>query len=171
MSQDPHTYSRRSVVAGVVWGLSGWLHGCGTSLPVGPREGQQAPAFRVATLGGEAVSLESAADRPSVLVFWASWCGPCRREAAEVGQLVESYGSTVQVVSINSGEDPTKARLTAEQWGMTWPVGLDPSGQVSRAFEVDAIPLVVILDAAGVVRFRGNGLPSDPHRILDGLAG
>jgi hypothetical protein len=62
-------------------------------------------------------------------------------------------------------------RLTAAEWGLTWPVGLDPKGQVSQRFQVDALPLVLVIDATGRVRFRGNGLPSDPHRLLDGLAG
>ena len=152
-------------VAGLVWA------GCGSSTPVGPREGRLAPAFSVSTIDGGAVEVNGESPRPSVVVFWASWCGPCRRESVEVASLVQSYGDRVQVVSVNSGEDPTKAALTARQWGMDWAVGLDPQGKVSRAYEVDALPLVVVIDRAGMVRYRGNGLPAQPHRLLDGLAG
>jgi thiol-disulfide isomerase/thioredoxin len=117
------------------------------------------------------VVVPSEQDVPSLVVFWASWCGPCRREAVEIAGIVRSYGAQVSVVSVNSGEDATKARLAAEQWGMTWPVALDPRGRVSSAYEVTAVPLVLVIDADGVVRYRGNGLPSDPHRLLDGLSG
>ena len=145
--------------------------GCGSGPRVGPREGRQAPSFSLQTLSGESVSVPSELDIPSLVVFWASWCGPSRREAGEIAGIVRSYGSKVSVVSVNSGEDATKASLAAKQWGMTWPVALDPRGRVSSAYEVTAVPLVLVIDADGVVRYRGNGLPSDPHRLLDGLSG
>lgn len=144
---------------------------CSTEPPSGPREGHQTPPFVVSTIDGGTVSMPSESGRPALVVFWASWCGPCRREAVEIAEIVRSYGDRVQVISINSGEDPTKVKLTAQEWGMQWPVGLDPKGSVSHRFEVDALPLVLVMDRAGMIRFRGNGLPSDPHRLLDGLAG
>jgi thiol-disulfide isomerase/thioredoxin len=144
---------------------------CSDDTPVGPREGQQAPSVEVALLEGGEWSLDVAAGRPAVLVFWASWCGPCRKEAPEVAEVVRSYGDKVAVVSINAGEDPTKARLAAQQWQLTWPVALDPRRKAQTAYEVDALPLVVVLDGAGLVRYRGNGMPSDIHRLLDGLLG
>ncbi len=165
---DASRWTRRSVLAaGVAWCVAG----CSSGPPTGPREGQQAPDFSVQTLDGTLLSIDSAAGRPSLVVFWASWCGPCRREAVEIAGIVQNYGERLQVVSINSGEDTTKVKLTAREWGMSWPVGLDPRGSISSAFQVDALPLVLVLDPQGVVRFRGNGLPSDPHRLLDGLAG
>lgn len=170
----PSMWNRRDILGGVVAVATlgvGLLPGCGDSVKVGPREGRRAPNFSVQTLDGQRIERSSTTGTPTLLVFWASWCGPCRREAEEIRGIVDSYGSRVQVVSVNSGEDPTKVRLTAREWGLTWPVGLDPRGSVSRTFEVDALPLVLVLDADGLVRFRGNGLPSDPHRLLDGLAG
>ncbi|HCH65551.1 MAG: hypothetical protein CL927_09200 [Deltaproteobacteria bacterium] len=161
-------WSHRALCAGLVAMLA---TSCASEAPTGPREGQRAPSFSVGTIDGSGISIPSEEERPSLVVFWASWCGPCRREAVEVAEIVRSYGDRVGVFSINSGEDPTKVKLTAREWGMTWPVGLDPKGAVSRAFEVDALPLVVVLDRDGMIRFRGNGLPSEPHRLLDGLGG
>ena len=161
-------WSRRGLCAAVL-GLC--AAACSSEVPTGPREGKRSPRFSIATLDGGSASLTLEDARPSLVVFWASWCGPCRREATEVAEIVQSYGDRLQVVSINSGEDTTKVKLAAREWGMTWPVGLDPQGTVSRTFEVDALPLVLVIDRDGMVRFRGNGLPSDAHRLLDGLAG
>jgi cytochrome c biogenesis protein CcmG/thiol:disulfide interchange protein DsbE len=138
---------------------------------VGPREGRRAPGIDAQTLDGADFDLSDLRGAPVVVVFWASWCGPCRQEAPEIAALERHYGDRVRFVSVNAGEDPAVAKRAAEQWGITWPVVTDPRGAASRAFEVSAIPLVLVLDADGLVRYRGNGLPSDPHRILDGLLG
>ncbi len=168
--------SRRAWVFGLVGGVvgaGGLVAGCGggADVPVGPHEGKRAPAIRLPRLDGSSFELSDAPDTPVMLVFWASWCGPCRREATEVAEIVRSYGSRVAVVSINSGEDPTKAAIAAKEWGMTWPVALDSLGAASQAYAVQALPTVVVVDRQGIVRYRGNGMPSDAHRLLDGLAG
>ena len=162
--------SLKSVMGHTVALCIGISVGCAGDLEEGAREGKRAPDFQVATLDGTRFALGDSVGRPTLLVFWASWCGPCRREADDIRAIVGSYGDRLRVLSINSGEDPTKVRLTATEWGLTWPVGLDPKARVSHLFEVDALPLVLVIDASGRVRFRGNGLPSDSHRLLDGLA-
>ena len=63
------------------------------------------------------------------------------------------------------------AARAARDWGITWPVVPDPLAAIARAYAVSAIPLVLVLDADGLVRYRGNGMPSDAHRLLDGLLG
>ena len=158
-------------VLAVALGISFALAGCEDDLDVGPREGLRAPALDVATLDGAGFALNHAAGRPAVVVFWASWCGPCRKEAPEVAKVVQSYGTRVAVISVNAGEDATKARLAAKQWGITWPVGLDTERVAQSAWLVDALPLVLVVDGEGVVRYRGNGMPTDIHRLLDGLLG
>ncbi len=142
--------------------------GCGGSAQ-GPREGQRAPAFNSVDTAGSAVAFEPAGSTPTMVVFWASWCGPCRAETPAVQQVARSYGSSVRLLGVNAGEDPQTARRAMAQLGITWPVVLDVEGAVRAAYEVSSIPMVVILDKNGLVRHRNNGVPSDVHRILDGL--
>lgn len=144
---------------------------CSSGPPVAPLEGRSAPAIESIYLDGTAFELADLRGRPTMLVFWASWCGPCRQEAPEVARIVEGYGEKLHVVSINAGEDPATAARAAQSMSITWPVVLDASGQIQSSYDVQAIPLVLILDAEGIIRFRGLGLPSDAHRILDGLTG
>ena len=93
-------WSRRGLCAAVL-GLC--AAACSSEVPTGPREGRRSPRFSIATLDGGSASLTLEDARPSLVVFWASWCGPCRREATEVAEIVQSYGDRLQVVSINSG--------------------------------------------------------------------
>ena len=137
--------------------------------PADPIVGNAAPAVSAAQLDGTPFTLAAHRGKPVVLVFWASWCGPCKRELPELTELVEHYGERVVFVSINAGETaPTAARAAAE-WGISWPVVTDPDIQIQVDYRVDAIPTVVIVDADGVIRFRGLGVPDSPMALLDGL--
>lgn len=138
---------------------------------IGPQEGKRAPDIEAAALSGDAVDLDDWRGTPVVVVFWASWCGPCRQEVPELASLQAHYGQRVRIVSVNAGEDPAVAARAVREWGIAWPVVPDPTAAIARAYAVSAIPLVLVLDAEGVVRYRGNGMPSDAHRLLDGLLG
>ncbi len=146
------------------------LGGCDFT-KTGPFEGQNAPEFKAATLGGESVTMESFQTKPTLLVFWASWCGPCVKEAPEVARIAKSYGSRINVVGINTGEQPAQAAQAAKRLGIVWPVVLDVDGSIQKAYQVTGIPLVLVVDQDGLVRHRNNGMPSDIHRLLDGLLG
>jgi thiol-disulfide isomerase/thioredoxin len=106
-----------------------------------------------------------------MLVFWASWCGPCRTEAPDVARVAQSYGDRIHVVGVNAGEDPSVAMAASRQMNMSWPVVLDSSGAIRNAYQVSSIPLVLVIDSDGRVRHRNNGIPTDIHRLLDGLLG
>ena len=138
--------------------------------PAGPHEGQQAPNFEASLMRGGPTSLSSFRGKPTMLVFWASWCGPCRKEAPQVVKVAGNYGSAINVVGINAGESIGTAKRAAEQMGITWPVVMDTDGVIQARYKVSGIPLVVILDQKGLVRHRNNGVPSDIHRLLDGLS-
>lgn len=107
--------------------------------------------------------------KPTVLVFWASWCGPCRKEAPQIASVAAQYGTAVNVVGVNAGESVAVAQRAAQGMGIQWPVFMDLKGQIQTLYKVNGIPLVLILDAEGVVRHRNNGVPSNVHRLLDGL--
>jgi len=110
-------------------------------------------------------------DKPTVVVFWASWCGPCKKEAPEVVKLAQSYGDRVNILGVNAGEDMATAQRASKAWGMTWPVISDGDRSLAKRYKLVGVPLVLIIDRDGLVRHRNNGVPSDIHRLLDGLLG
>ncbi len=135
----------------------------------GVREGQVAPSFQALGLDGQPVGLDDFAGRPAVVVFWASWCGACMEEAPRIEELSRAYRDRVAVLGINMGEDPRKVLAAVQARGLTWPVALDLDRSLAGRFRVSTIPLVLVLDAEGRIRYRGNGLPRRVSALLDGL--
>ena len=116
--------------------------------PIG-KMGSKAPEFTVTDENGKQYTLtELCAGKKYVLVdFWASWCGPCRREIPNLKKLYKEYSDKgFQIVSISidkRAEDWQKA-LKSEQ--MVWPNFLDNSG-ISDLYKVQSIPAMFLLDA------------------------
>jgi thiol-disulfide isomerase/thioredoxin len=103
-----------------------------------------------------------------VIRFWTSWCGPCRRELPELRALAGAAPARFDVISINAGEDPLRVRLIAESWDIPGGVAADPARLAVDACAVDSVPLALVVDADGLVRYRGTTLPADPGGLLDG---
>jgi thiol-disulfide isomerase/thioredoxin len=144
--------------------------GCGSS-DVGVLEGQAAPQFAALGLDGSSLGLEQLAGKPAVVVFWASWCGPCMAEVPHLQALTRAYGDRIGLLGVNMGEDPRLVQKTVTARGLSWPIALDMDKSLAARFRVRSIPLVLVLDSVGRIRYRGNGLPSQPMVLLDGLLG
>lgn len=117
-----------------------------------------APDFTLPSLGGENVRLQEQRGRVVMINFWASWCGPCREEMPHLSRLYEKYrASGFTVLAINIDEDPHKAARLAQQLGMRFPVLLDTGKQVSRTYDLSAMPSTVLVDRDGRVRHVHRG--------------
>ncbi len=115
--------------------------------------GRAAPNFALRDLDGERTELADFRGRHVLLNFWASWCGPCRGETPDLQALQQrAGGASFTVIGVNQQESPGDARSFAEQFGVTYPVLLDRSGEVSNAFRVGrGLPVSVLVSPEGVV--------------------
>jgi thiol-disulfide isomerase/thioredoxin len=106
--------------------------------------------------------------------FWASWCGPCRKENPNVVSLYEKYkdkGFTVFSVSLDSDKNAWMRAIETDK--LIWPYHISElkrwDGLLSRSYGVNSIPFTVLIDAEGKViekNLRGPMLEQKLQQIF-----
>ncbi|WP_460957979.1 TlpA family protein disulfide reductase [Spirosoma litoris] len=82
--------------------------------------GSLAPEFRLPTTRGKLVSLNQLKGRYVLLIFWASWCGPCRVENRELSQLTSRLSRKLQLVSVSLDTSQQKWLAASQKDGINW---------------------------------------------------
>ncbi|MEZ4377609.1 MAG: TlpA disulfide reductase family protein [Gemmatimonadales bacterium] len=138
------------------------------ALAASPLAGQQvgstATPITVTDLNGAEVRLDArAAGKPMLLEFWATWCEVCEALMPTVRAAHARFGQQVDFVGINVTVNESKARVArwVEREKPPYRVMYDARGVAVRAFEAPATSYVVIIDAAGVIRYTGIGEDQD----------
>lgn len=145
------------LLAGLVWiAVSAAPQGSttGGKIPA-PQAGFLAPDFTLETLSGETVTLSSLRGKVVLLNIWASWCPPCRAEMPAMQRVWEEYQAQgVVVLAVNSTAQDTlaDAQRFVSDYGLTFPIPLDRSGEVTRLYRVSSLPTSFFIGADGVIR-------------------
>lgn len=117
-----------------------------------PLLGKPADDFTLADLKGVKRALSAHRGKVVLLDFWATWCGPCRREMPIIAQLHKRYAKKGLVVyGVNCSEPPAKAKAFVAKYGYTFPQLLDGDGSVQTRYQITAIPTVFIVDKKGLI--------------------
>lgn len=127
-----------------------------TGKPAAAQSGRAAPNFKLESPEGQATQLDAYRGTYVLVNFWASWCPPCRGETPDLQALheaAEERGTPrLVVLGVNQQEEPGTARDFAEQFGVTYPILLDRSGEVSEAYRVGrGLPVTFLVDPDGVI--------------------
>ena len=126
-----------------------------------------APDFALPSMADSNHRLSEHRGEVVAVVFWASWCGDCRRELERFERLRQTYGNVGFVVlGVNLDDDPARARALADAADIGYPVLSDPGKDVARSYRVDDLPLIVLIDRHGVVRARHDALDEREERGL-----
>jgi peroxiredoxin len=115
--------------------------------------GKAAPDFALRASAGDNVRLSEHRGEVVVLSFWSNRCTPCRTQLAALDRSFRTYRSARLVVyGVGVDDQPALALEFARSSGVSFPMLLDPAKNVSRNFEVDNLPMTVLIDRNGVIR-------------------
>lgn len=131
-----------------------------------PPSGTQAPEIELTDREGKTVKLSSLKGKLVLIDFWASWCGPCRRENPNLVEAYEKYkdkkftsgkGFEIFSVSLDKNEDAWKKAI--EKDNMSWKNHVvDKTGATAQAYGVNTIPNGFLVDGKGNILAQGDAL-------------
>jgi len=125
-----------------------------------PEVGYQAPHFTLTGLNNQPYQVAGKREKPLMLNFWASWCGPCKMEAPDLQKVYEMYGKKVDLYGINvtSNDNPEAAMQFVQSYKLTFPIPMDVTGNVSNQYKIMAFPTTYLIDRDGIVRKKIIGM-------------
>lgn len=127
-----------------------------------PLELAPARDIELGLLGGGSLSLSNLTGEVVVLNFWASWCPPCRQEMPSFQVISEEFKDQgVVVLGIAVSDTREAASQFAESAGVTYPLALDHTGAITRAYRVTNMPTTFIINRVGVVARRINNIANE----------
>jgi len=129
--------------------------------PEGVTVGRRAPDYRAIDLAtGDSLSIrEQFAGHVTLLNVWATWCAPCRAEMPSMERLyrdLRDRGFRIAAVSVDNG-GPDKVRDFATEFGLTFDLLRDPSGDIQAAYQMIGVPQSFLLDRDGTIRYVALG--------------
>lgn len=113
--------------------------------------------------------------KPTLIIFWASWCVPCRKEIPYLKTLAEQYGgksgNTLQFLSISIDKDENAWKNTVRVEKMRWQqllISENQSTELMKQYRFDAIPFILLVDSNGKEYARFNdGYSESPNKELE----
>ncbi len=133
--------------------------------------GQQAPDFALKSMAGENLRLSEYRGEVVMINFWATWCGPCRQEMPMLDEIYQRYQKIgFALLGVNIDDDRRRAEKMIETLGISFPVLFDDAKEVSRMYNVDAMPVTYLIDREGTVRHVHFGYkPGFEHAYVEEL--
>lgn len=131
--------------------------------------GKPAPDFALKSSTGENLRLSEYRGDVVMINFWATWCGPCRQEMPLLDELHSRYERVgFNLLGVNIDDDSNRAMNMIRELGVNFPVLFDAQKEVSRLYDVDAMPVTVLVDRVGNVRYVHQGYkPGYEEKYLD----
>ena len=120
--------------------------------------GKPAPPVSLELINGKHFNLAEQQGKVVFLAFWATWCEPCRRD---IPRLIEAQTEFKNLVVIGISTEPRDdVAGYLRQEAFDFQTALDPGGEINKAYGIDLIPRLFVIDQHGVITKMIRGLPS-----------
>ncbi len=134
---------------------------------------QKLPSVTLKDLNGKSVNMASYnnADKPIIVSFWATWCGPCLKELAAIKEVYPKWQKEtgVELIAVSIDDSRTKARVKPQVKGKSWTykVLLDENQELKRALNVGNVPYTMVLYKGKVVYSHSSYTPGIENEIYN----
>ncbi|MBS4178321.1 redoxin domain-containing protein [Lederbergia citrea] len=138
----------------------------------GLAEGDIPPDFELTTFDKEKVRLSDYKGKKVILNFWASWCGPCKAEMPHMEKFYQEKAKdlNVEIIAVNLTNSEhglnklDKVQKFIHDYGLTFPIPLDETGEVGDTYRTITIPTSYIIDTKGLISKKIMG-PMDEEMM------
>ena len=135
------------------------------------------PSIDIKTLEGKTINSQKLgkSGKVTVLSFWATWCGPCKKEMDEIspkyGDWQKKYNMELIAISIDNAQNLSKVKPLAAQKGWKYMVLSDVNSQFLQNLGGQTVPYTNLLDKKGVIVYEHNGYkPGDEIELEKKIA-
>jgi thiol-disulfide isomerase/thioredoxin len=132
-------------------------------LVTSPRVGFLTPDFTLDLLDSEeSVTLSNLRGKVVLVNIWASWCPPCRAEMPAIDRIYKEYetqGFEVLAIDTTYQDDLVDAKAFVQTLGLSFPILLDRTGEVSQLYLLRGLPSSYFIDREGIIRHIVVGGP------------
>ena len=131
--------------------------------------GKEAPDFVLKAMDGRNLRMSEFRGQVVLVNFWARWAGDSRQEMPALDRINTTYNRAgLVVLGVSVDEDLARAREFAGAMKVSYPIMFDTGSSIGRDYLLEKMPMTILVDRAGVVRYSNAGFKrGDERAYLD----
>ncbi len=92
-------------------------------------------------------------DRPAIISFWATYCGPCQEELPKLAAFAQSAGDRIAVIGVDTADEASKGRSMAADLGLMFPMLSDPNTTFFKMVSAPGMPTLLFVTPGGHIAY------------------